>query len=56
MMAASDDESCSALHDQDLSDSEWQIVEVSVCDSCIKFGITCDSGVLGRNHCKFSSV
>ena len=30
-MCASDDESCSALHDQDLSDTEWQIVEVSVC-------------------------
>ena len=31
MMCASDDDCCSALHDQDLSDTEWQIVEVSVC-------------------------
>ena len=31
MCASDDDESCSALHDQDLSDAEWQIVEVSVC-------------------------
>ena len=30
-MAASDDDCCSALHDQDLSDAEWQIIEVSVC-------------------------
>ena len=30
-MAASDDDCCSALHDQDLSDTEWQIVEVSGC-------------------------
>ena len=27
-MCASDDECCSALHDQDLSDAEWQIIEV----------------------------
>ena len=30
-MCASDDDCCSALHDQDLSDAEWQIIEVSVC-------------------------
>ena len=29
-MCASDDECCRALHDQDLSDTEWQIVEVRV--------------------------
>ena len=30
-MCASDDDCCSALHDQYLSDAEWQIIEVSVC-------------------------
>ena len=30
-MCASDDECCSALHDQDLLDAEWQIIEVRVC-------------------------
>ena len=30
-MCASKDDCCIALHDQDLLDAEWQIIEVSVC-------------------------
>ena len=30
-MCSSDDDCCVALHDQDLSDAEWQILEVRVC-------------------------
>ena len=52
-MAASADECCSALHDQDLSDAEWHVVEVSVCFqspyAIVGFG-------LDRNHYQFSDA
>ena len=53
-MCASDDECCSALHDQDLSDAEWKIIEVRLFS--VFAAIAQRYGGLDRNHCPFSNA
>ena len=55
-MCASDDECCSALHDQDLSDTEWQIVEVRASRSRLFSEIVLVVFCSGRNPYPFSNA